>query len=316
MVDGESMVDDSAVGSQQRALRPAREDDGVLRLLAAGMSLDAIENRLSFERARTQADIRRDVNSILAHAAALVREKSLQPPAEAAFVEKNNVAASELDSLRALSERLLRAWNSESSESSLVPDPKRERTHYTALRYAEAVVRQEEVLEALGRVAPSNAPMQSTLTGPDRERIDAFLLYRNTKGRFETLDSLADLWDRSVSWLEKKGETYIHDEWVDRLTGRDSLDDALALISPTNRDGLESRVRPLDGRFAAATLALSTSIRPRSPWRPQRWWWFRVPRRMGESFLARLEHVAPAAAQEALTPHKDPPGLRGRQPAG
>ena len=300
------MANGSRIGPQQRVLRPRDEEDGVLRLLAAGMSLDAIENRLSSEGARTQAGGRRDLKVILAHAAALVREKSFLPSAGAAFLEKNGVATSELQSVRSLSERLLQACISESSDSTLLPDPKHEQTHYVALRYAEALIRQEEVVEALGRVDSSNAPLQNRLTGPDRKRIDDFLLYRNTKGRFETLDSLTDVWERSVAWVEEKGESYVHDEFVDRLLSRDSLEDALSLISPIQRGSLESRVRPLDDRFVGGTRAVSTSIRPRSPWQPQRWWWFRVPLRMGDAFRARLDHVAPAAAQEALTAHMYP----------
>jgi hypothetical protein len=294
-------------------VRPRDEDDGVLRLLAAGMSLDAIESRLVSERGPTPAGARRDPKAILDRAAALVRDKSLLPPAEAAFLEKHGIATSELDQLRSLSERLLRTSISEASRSSVLPDPKHERRHYTALRYAEALVRQDEILDALSRVDSSNAPLQSGLTEPDRKRIDDFLIYRGTKGRFETLDSLTDVWERSVAWVEDKGESYTHDEFVDRLITRDSLEDALSLVSPAGREPLESRVRPLDQRFLHGTRAVSTSIRPPSPWRFQGWWWFRVPRRIGKSFQARLEHVAPAAAQEALTAHKGAMNQRARE---
>jgi len=266
------------------------------------MSLAAIENRLSSERSRPQAGVRRDLKAILTDATALVREKSLLPPAEAAFIEKNREASLELQSLRSLAECLLRACISQFSDSSVLPDPKREQTHYTALRYAEALVRQEAVLEALGRMNSSNAPLQNDMTGPDRNRIDDFFLYRNVKGRFETLDSLIDLWERSVAWVKDKAESYLYEEFVDRLISRDSLEDALSLLSPTGRQTLESRVRSLDERFVHATRPASSSIRPRSPWRPQRWWWFRVPSPMGVSFRDRLEHVAPAAVQEALDP--------------
>lgn len=295
------------ISTRRDVPRPKNEDDGVLRLLAAGVSLDMIANRLSFEYSRRPLGTRRDLEEILARAVTLVRAKSLFPPAEAAFREKNGVAASELDSVRSLSERLLKACIAESRDSSSLPDPKREQAHYKALRYAEALVRQDEILEALGRVDSMNAPLQHRLTGTDRKRLDEFLLYRNTKGRFETLDSLSDLWEACVARVEDDGGSYVHDEFVDRLTGRDSLEHALSLLSPAARETVEARVRRFDDRFVQATRGVSTSIRPYSPWRSQPWWWFRLPRNMGESFQARLTAVAPATAHEALSARNDAP---------
>jgi hypothetical protein len=68
---------EGGIGSQLGALRPKDEDEGVLRLLAEGMSLDPMENRLSSEPVRTHGG--RDPKAILARAAALVREKTLSP---------------------------------------------------------------------------------------------------------------------------------------------------------------------------------------------------------------------------------------------
>jgi hypothetical protein len=207
---------------------------------------------------------------------------------------------SELASVRSLSERVLDALITESPDPARLADPRCERARQNALRYAEALVRQEEVLEAVGRLDSSSAPLQAALTGRDRDRITDFLLYRNIQGRFETLDSLTNRWDHTVAWVEKRAESLTHDEYVDRLIGRDWLDDALSLLAPTGRAALEVHVRSYDDRFSRATNELSASIKPPSPWRYQRWWWFRVPPRMGEHFRTRLESVAPAAAQEAL----------------
>jgi hypothetical protein len=266
--------------------RPVGEKDGILRLLATGMAVEAISN---------------DVEAVLRETAALIGEKALLPPAQAALLGKPGVEASvsELDAVRSLSERILRAYLAGPSDSSLQPDPKGQKDHYAALRYAEALVRQEEVLEALSRLDSGTAPLYAGLTGADRKRVDEYLLYRNVRGRFETLDSLVDLWERSVVWADDSGESYTHDEYVDRLTSRDSLEEARSLVSPAARETLDRRVRPLDERFFDATRAVSDSISPCSPWRPQRWWWFRVPRVLGRHFQERLEHVAPAAATEA-----------------
>ena len=160
-----------------------------------------------------------------------------------------------------------------------------------------------------------DAPLQTALPAQERNRIAEFLLYRNLKGNFETLDSMVAAWQRFAETLRNHPESLGHEEYDDWLTKRDSLEEALSLLSPGTRKDVEARVRRLDERFAGATRAVSTSIRPHSPWRPQRWWWFRVPRDMGESFRARLEHVAPAAAQETLPVHTEPSNQPGREAA-
>ena len=119
-------------------------------------------------------------------------------------------------------------------------------------------------------------------------------------GRFETLDSLMDQWERSVGWVEDDPESYDHEEFSDRLISRDSLEDALVLISPVSRQPLARGIEALDERFFAATDAVSTTVRPCSHWLPQRWWWFRVPQPIGKRFYDRLTEVAPAAARDVL----------------
>jgi hypothetical protein len=246
----------------------AEGDDAVLRLLASGMSVDAIAKQPS-----------RDLLGILARAAALVRERDLLPPAQAALLETPGVETppSELDALRSLSEQVLRAYLAGSGNSD-----------YAALRYAEAIVRQELILDELSRIDPNSSPLQARLSGMDRKRVDDYLLYRNVKGRFETLDSLEERWERTVAWVVERGKTFTHDEYVDRLISRDSLATAVSLLSPGPRSTLDRRVTPLDRRFFESTRATSGSIRPRVPWRPQRWWWFRVPIVLGMQFQDRL----------------------------
>lgn len=269
------------------------------------MTRDAVTRELASE-ADGSHHPRRELGSILAHSAMLVREGSLFPPAAAAYCDKHGVPVSEFEAIRSLSERLLRALTAPAGDASAFPDPKRERSHYLALRYAEALVRQEEVLETMGRVDSTSAPLQDQLPDAERARLDEFLLYRNTSGRFETFDSLIDLWERTVIWVEDDGERYTHDEFVDRLHSRDSLEEALAVLSPAVRDDAGSRVPSLDQRFVDGTHPVSSSIRPASPWKRQSWWWFRVPPIMGKHFQIRLEHVAPTAAREALAAQPAP----------
>jgi hypothetical protein len=221
----------------------------------------------------------RDLLGILARAAALVRERDLLPPAQAAFLETPGVETppAELDALRSRSEQVLRAYLAGSGDSD-----------YAALRYVEAILRQELILDELSSIDPNGAPLLARLSGMDRKRVDDYLLYRNVRGRFETLDSLVELWERTVDWVVERGDTYTHDEYVDRLTSRDSLAEAVSVLSPSSRAALDRRVTALDQRFLDATRAVSDSIRPRVPWRPQRWWWFRVPLVLGQHFQDRL----------------------------
>jgi hypothetical protein len=111
------------------------------------MPLDAIEKRSS-----------RDLLEILANAAAVVRERDPLPPTQAAFLETPGVETppAELGALRSRSEEVLRAYLAGSGDSD-----------YAALRYAEAIVRQELILDELSRIDPNSASLQGKLSGMD-----------------------------------------------------------------------------------------------------------------------------------------------------
>jgi hypothetical protein len=330
------------VNSRSAGHRGTVERSTVIRLLAAGVPPSGIVDRLSKRSEPHQGFSPEDLKSVLSDAGVALKEKRLLPPAETAFTEgfgavlalaslsqekprlspaetasmhgdrRIRPTATDLDELRTLAQRLIHAYLARDPASPEYPRPKTRVRHNIALRYAEALLRQEEILDGLEQIDPQASPLQAALTGTDRGSIEGFLLYRNLMGRFETLDSLADQWERSVIWVENDPASYGHEDFSDRLISRDSLEDALGLLSPRSRRGLEHRIRLLDERFFAATQAVSVSTRPCSPWCSQRWWWFRVPRLLGESFQHRLRHVAPAAAQEALATRKDPSRRPGR----
>jgi hypothetical protein len=321
------------------------EKSAVIRLLATGLRTEAVAKRISGQVGAHEQFSIRDLHEVLAEVVAILKERRLLPPAETAFSERYGVVlalaalrqetprllpaeaatlrdnphvhltAADLDDLRISARRVVEAYLDHGNPSLEFPQPRRSKPHDIALQYAEALLRQEEILEALKDVDPEDLPLQAALTGADRERVEDFLLYRNLMGRFETLDSLVDQWERSVVWLERDAESCDHEDFSDRLLSRDSLEEALMLISPESGQAGVGHIRALDERFVAASDPVSASIRPNSPWRPQRWWWFRVPHHMGDSFRIRLEHVAPAAAQEAFASRKDPPGGPDRETA-
>jgi hypothetical protein len=120
-------------------------------------------------------------------------------------------------------------------------------------------------------------------------------------GRGHTLDSQVASWRSCIRALEAHSPGSLQfEEYEDWLTVRDGLERSLSLLSAQGRTAPQAAVGALDDSFIATTEGVSTSILPPSPWKPQHWWWYRVPSRVGDQFAARLRHLAPAAARQAL----------------
>jgi hypothetical protein len=288
-------------------------NSAVFRLLARGSSLGDVAEQMSGRRQPgVSVD---DLRRVLIHARTVVREDALLPPVEAAFFGRvltppagarqgapgAEVSQRHREALRALALELIE------SHLAVEPAPREPRdagqvaVRSAALQYAEALLRQEEVLDDLEQAANDASSVHSSLTGTDRTRIEEFILYR--RGR--RLDALLDSWESCVRSVERDDQTLMHEEYHNWLDVRDALNAALTLLSPAARPPLASPLGALDERFLQATREVSTSVLPQRPWRSQAWWWYRLPRRPGPSFRARLQHVAPAAAEEALTPTDD-----------
>jgi hypothetical protein len=318
------MKEPSAVPLPPPASTLGGETSTVLRLVAAGLSPEAVAERVSnrYDQRVTTDDVR----SVLRYAAALMDDgASLLPPAKAAFVDhfqgvlafatltqskaqdafadasasfpsfrSARPSTEDLDRLRRLSHRVIRSYLGDCSDFTAFPEAERPEQRSVALQYAEAVLRQAEVIARLNGLG-DDAPLQTALPIPDRNRIAEFLLYRNLRGHFETLDSLVAAWQRLVEALKDHPESVGYEEYDDWLTKRDSLEDALSLLSPGTRKDLEARVRQLDERFLEATHATPSVIKPASPWEPERWWWYRIPHRLGKHFQDRLDDLASAS---------------------
>ena len=313
------MSEPEALGSHPQVAGFGVEKSTVLRLFAAGLSPEAIAQRVSdrFDQRLTTEDVR----TVLRETEVLMQGgASLLPPAEAAFVDQfpavlafatltrpkpqggsvdasagfrglrsSRPSADDLARLGRLSHRLIGRYLDDGGEVS-DPGGAGQPEGSVALQYAEAVLRQAEVIARLNALV-EEAPLQAALPAPDQNRIVEFLLYRNLRGHFETLDSLLAAWERLIDALTDHPESLLYEEYVDWLTKRDSLKDALVLLSPGSRSNLEARVRELDERFLQATKAIPTTIDPTSPWTPRPWWWYRIPQRLDKDFKTRLENL-------------------------
>lgn len=316
---GVEVTDGGHTGAPPSGREPAFEESAVLRLLAVGVPPAVVIERMS-ERRKPGFSID-DLRAVLAHAATLAHERRLLPPAQAAFfgrtllppagaVDKEpgvELSVSDLDALRSLAIDLIGKYLAEESDATEMPQPKHVAMQSAALQYAEALLRQQEVIEDLHQAARDESSLHATLTGTDRTRIEELLLNRGGK----RLDSRLDGWRQGVERVESDPDFIVFEVYEDRLVARDNLEDALSLLTPPARHVLEQRVGPLDERFLQATRELPTSIRPRSPWQPQRWWWYRAPSRLGEHFKDRLEQLAPEAARAALAAQGDGSQIQG-----
>jgi hypothetical protein len=252
------------------------------------------------------------VRRVLTDARNVARNTSLSPPARAAFFSRTllppagpfgaapgaKVSVSDTEALRSLAISLIDRYLDESVDSDDPPDPKNNPMHSAALQYVEAVLRQHEIVEDLNRASTDPSSLHAALTDPERSRVHEVLL--NCGGL--RLDSLLDRWQRVVEHTQNTPESLGFEEYENWLRARDVLGDVMSVLSPSSREILESRVRPLDESLWRATREVPSSIRPVSPWRPQGWWWYRVPRRVATSFNERLADVAPSAATNAQIP--------------
>lgn len=278
---------------------------GLLRLLAAGLSPPAIAARRT---EGSHADISEsDVRAALAGVDVLVRDTPLLSPARAGFLGRRllppagafggspgiDVSVEHLDELRTLAVSLLTAHathqETDPAEPTAQPAPS---MRSAALQYAEAILAQAELIDTLEHAAGDDNSLHAALDPRDRLRLRDVLLYR---GRTEPLTAR---WTRGVDAIQRRSPCVIHETYIDGLSARDAIEEAAGVLSPVGRATLDRRVRPADERLVNATRAVASSVCPSEPWRPQPWWWYRLPRDLSQSFRERLQHVAPEVARE------------------
>jgi hypothetical protein len=258
---------------------------GLLRGLASGVTLqEAGARRAADPPMRRAGSV--DPKPVVELAAQLAYKRELSPPAKAAFLAAHPEARPNFEHWPQRAHAVLAALLSEGS--ARLTDETR-----LALQYAAAVVQQQEILQALATVNASSAPRHAALPGPDRDRVENYLLYIGMpSGIKHTVDRIVDTWAKLVGIMEVGDEHWYYEEHVNWLVARDHLAVVLSLLSWPPRTALEAEVRALDDRFAAATAPLSTTIERRDPWRPRGWWWFRRPKTLNLDFRKRLERLS------------------------
>jgi hypothetical protein len=220
-----------------------------------------------------------DVRAVIATAVSVVRARPLLPPAATAFLGRHPEAESLLE--------VLPEGAVEALEDYLAgADPKRaDGGTKLALRYAAATMQQEGVFRRFAEVKPESDPFHASLSDGDKARLEAYLLYLGIRGGpIRTLDSLIDAWSRLVDIMEHGDEHWMCEEHTNSLDGRDHLEIAMSLLTPTESQEVRAHVGTFDQRFFNATRPTPRSLRPHEPWQPQAWWWFRLPQQIGESF--------------------------------
>jgi hypothetical protein len=258
-----------------------------------------------------------DVRTVPVGAARRLRDVAMLPPVEAGFLRQTvwitpgvtveeaiahprPLSASDLPELRALAAERIEGYLAEGRDLIDPSDPELTLWQSIALQFAAALVRQDETIAAMRKIAADPSSLEAQLTGTDRVRIDGLHLKGNDGWHLWTLDGSLHSWEHFVGGLlATRPELEVWEPYESHLQGRDGLEDIVSLLSPVGREPFEARLRPADERFLASTRGVSEPIRTPEPWEPRRWWWYRVPLRLGEHFAPRLWGLAPAAAREA-----------------
>lgn len=157
-----------------------------------------------------------------------------------------------------------------------------------AVRYAEALVLQEDGRGHLDAAAADPASLHSHLSPADRAVAETQMLRRLP---VRLLDDDVARWQKVVSWSLDGSWTY--DEHTNELDRRDRLEGVVGLLSPAAQP-LLAPLREADRAYDAKTVSVTVPIGDRRD-RPLAWWWHRVPSRLGARFHEQLAFASPKA---------------------
>ena len=147
-----------------------------------------------------------------------------------------------------------------------------------SLKYAEALMRQEEAVQRLQAVNPEEAPLHSSLQGLERERVEEFVAAACSVGwRFIVLDKALESWERFSASIGEGG--WMREEFENALDGRDRLHWFRELIISDVRQTLDLRLDTADSRYLEATVETERAQyacgKRDGGWQ---WWWWRKPK--------------------------------------
>ena len=255
--------------------------EGVLTELARGRSVDEVAALYAAADRRAERPVSPEgVRAALAYGAALAREETLRAPAAAGFAERLPAGVS-LEEVKAQAVPLLERLAAGLSVEEVL---ERERgvSHellQAILRYGASLARHDTL--ALRRETADERFLRDLLTEHDARLVQDYYAYRRETKGLGMPEYAFDVWARLVTEVEG-GYDDIYYEYANDLYSRETLEQWLSLISPTSTERWMELIAPLDRRFESATRPIERPIHwPEG--KPRKWWWYRVPRRMGSA---------------------------------
>ena len=100
-------------------------------------------------------------------------------------------------------------------------------------------------------------------------------------GHSLTLNQLFQRWREFVIQVEQCYQDSFY-EYTNDLSVRDVLEEILQEVPPSLREELTSEIRPWDERFTEATREIKQALLPNVTPGSLPWWWFRIPKNLGE----------------------------------
>jgi hypothetical protein len=285
----------------------------IIGSLALGKPVSEVTERVARRQGGDAELAAESVKRSLERALSALRVDRLRPEGEAGFLKESfllpgtvsdrhwkggQLDLEDLEPLRAHALSLIEELRTTGQVPASLLDAETAGRSSLAMRFAQRLLQQEEGTETLEAASHDPKSVHSLLAPSDQRLINAALLAR---GEVLLLDYRIKRWESLARALSSHPEDLLHEEFEDFLQTRDHLEDLLGLLSPVSRPAVEEPVRELDVRFLESTHPVEVSLRPHKPWQPQRWWWYRVPSRVGDSFKARLAIVSPEAARSLDT---------------
>lgn len=289
------VIDPTVSKGRERSIRGAGfSASAVLHLLSLMNSEDEVisyVSSLSMPGASRELT-RGDVRACAAFGGNLARNRRLSPPAAARFArDQGNVGENNEEEVRPWAATVLGATAEGLGRQEMLDEHEElsDEMVRKALAYG-AVLASDEDLPTLGE-SPEERYMRGQLSTEDRQLVEDFCKYHWSIGvvlLMATPEDWLGRWRQTVERVEAVYSDDIH-ELTNSLATRDLLEDLTSLLTPPGQDALRRDIRPWDERYDAATRAVSVSLMGNQvPWRPKRWWWYRVPVRLGRELADDL----------------------------
>lgn len=289
------IVDPLVSRGRERAIRGTGISvSAVLHLLSFMSGEDEVISYVSsFSGLHRDRDLtREDVRVCAAYAARLVRNRQLSPPAAARFTrDQQPVGGSTEEDIRLWAPIILDDFSNGLRRHDILRDHEEltEEIIQGALAYASALASDEDLSPVTE--SAQERYLRDLLSAEDVRLVDAFCKYYSSTGlvlMVPTPEDWFSRWKRTVERVEHVYAEEIH-ELRNDLDARDLLEDLISMFTPSGQQRIRAVVQPWDARYEATTRVVATSLMGNeAPWRPRRWWWYRVPVRFGPTLANDL----------------------------